>query len=937
LNGIMIHVHLFALFFIFLPHVQCFQQKPWVQRNIGAIELLEYDLTSPDLAYVSSREGVLAAIHVKTGKIRWRQLLPEGEKIDKMVVHKKKLVTLSAGRITRVWKLAEGDLAWEDGHYDRDFSHSKENLGNADIQLVTVDGLLCVLTLTVTGEIRLRVLKTANEMWDADHGEHHTTPARAITVDESSETIFTIAFPEDSQHMKITTFSLTTGTPTGSQNINLRHKVSMSSILFKDQYLVMLGAGDSPEVDVMLLDGGFSHRPIHFAQDLPSGESYSIMNLAGKAFAVRADSVTHIYEIQPKGDSLQLEELRVYKNIREATELMSLAVGAYLKKGSLYLCSVRQNFDGAEIEWYDVDADEAHKQMVPFYDHEKHGDVLRVFPHVSAKGTGRAIILSEDYALTFAKNGNEKPLWVREESLAMISDLKIIDFPIAFEGSGQTMADTFASFPVRLMHDIAYVRSTIGSFISEGFGAKTDPDIFGFRKLIVALASNGKIFGIDSLSGKILQKKFLPTLLDGCVPFQFFELDEFNPVFAIVSKCENRCKIIHFDMITEEISNEKDIESECKGVFRLPERTIGILDDSSKLSVIPEAKSSVVQDGVKHIVFHNVDYEEGKIVGHGVNPETMQVWPSWTVDFGPEETIIKVHQRDNPPKVADTLYRPGGTRAVMLKYLNPHMIVVITQVKEKPSDDESDFRGAWFDGINVYLIDTVTGAIIDHIVHQNAVQPVALVTYENRVVYSFWNREKQHNVVIGLSLWLKRSKDKTSTEGWSSYTVPKPEVLQKGWLFWASPITRLSVSESKFGFAGKTILASMESGQIYSIASRFVDPRQVDGDMKTADKEEGLMPYTQVIPFIHQQIVTQGNEVAGIRGIEVGFAKVESTSLVVAFGIDLFMSLMTPTPFDMLGDDFNKPLLLTIVAAVLVAIAASKYFANDAKLRRNWT
>jgi hypothetical protein len=389
-------------------------------------------------------------------------------------------------------------------------------------------------------------------------------------------------------------------------------------------------------------------------------------------------------------------------------------------------------------------------------------------------------------------------------------------------------------------------------------------------------------------------------------------------------------------MISETITNQNVLDSECKGVFRLPEHSIVVLDDNSQVSIVPEAKTSEVQKDLKHMVFHTVMYEEGKIQGFAVNPETMGVWPAWSVDFGPEESIIKVHERQDPPKVADTLYRPGGTRAVMLKYLNPHMIVVITQVKEQPSD-ESDFRGAWFDGINVYLIDTVTGAIIDHIVHQNAVQPVALVTYENRVVYSFWNREKQHNVVIGLSLWLKRSKDRTKAEGWSSYTVPKPEVLQKGWLFWASPITGLTVSESRFGFAGKTILASMASGQIYSIDSRHVDPRQVDGDLKAADKEEGLLPYTPNIPFIHPKIVTQGNEVARVRGIQVGFAKVESTSLVVAHGVDLFMSLMTPLPFDVLGEDFNKSMLLMIVVAVLAAIALSKWFANDAKLRRNWT
>ena len=44
---------------------------------------------------------------------------------------------------------------------------------NADIQLVEVHDSYCVLTMTVTGEIRLRGLQSAKPLWDVDHSDHH--------------------------------------------------------------------------------------------------------------------------------------------------------------------------------------------------------------------------------------------------------------------------------------------------------------------------------------------------------------------------------------------------------------------------------------------------------------------------------------------------------------------------------------------------------------------------------------------------------------------------------------------------------------------------------------------------------------------------------------------------------------------------------------------
>ena len=82
---------------------------------------------------------------------------------------------------------------------------------------------------------------------------------------------------------------------------------------------------------------------------------------------------------------------------------------------------------------------------------------------------------------------------------------------------------------------------------------------------------------------------------------------------------------------------------------------------------------------------------------------------------------------------------------------------------------------------------------------------------------------------------------------------------------------------------------------------------------------EGLVKYAPVIEFDPKWHLNHAREVLGIKNVITSPAVLESTSLVFAYGLDVFGTRLSPSfNFDMLGKDFNKFQMLATVAALAV-------------------
>ena len=66
-------------------------------------------------------------------------------------------------------------------------------------------------------------------------------------------------------------------------------------------------------------------------------------------------------------------------------------------------------------------------------------------------------------------------------------------------------------------------------------------------------------------------------------------------------------------------------------------------------------------------------------------------------------------------------------------------------------------------------------------------------------------------------------------------------------------------------------------------------------------------------------------------------ALLESTSLVFTYGLDLFLTRVSPSgTFDVLSENFNKVQLVLTIAALVVAIVVTKPMVQRKRLREKW-
>lgn len=86
-----------------------------------------------------------------------------------------------------------------------------------------------------------------------------------------------------------------------------------------------------------------------------------------------------------------------------------------------------------------------------------------------------------------------------------------------------------------------------------------------------------------------------------------------------------------------------------------------------------------------------------------------------------------------------------------------------------------------------------------------------------------------------------------------------------------------------------------------------------------------------------QSYVTHAHKVEGLRGIVTVSAKLESTALVFAHGVDLFFTRIAPSrTYDSLTEDFSYALLLITIVALIVAIFVTWILSERKELQEKW-
>ncbi|KAF8223089.1 DUF1620-domain-containing protein [Tricholoma matsutake] len=73
------------------------------------------------------------------------------------------------------------------------------------------------------------------------------------------------------------------------------------------------------------------------------------------------------------------------------------------------------------------------------------------------------------------------------------------------------------------------------------------------------------------------------------------------------------------------------------------------------------------------------------------------------------------------------------------------------------------------------------------------------------------------------------------------------------------------------------------------------------------EQEEFLVSYEPILAYDPRRVLSHNYEVANTQRIITAPALLQSTSLVFAYGLDMFLTRVAPSnTFDVLSEDFNK-------------------------------
>jgi hypothetical protein len=415
-------------------------------------------------------------------------------------------------------------------------------------------------------------------------------------------------------------------------------------------------------------------------------------------------------------------------------------------------------------------------------------------------------------------------------------------------------------------------------------------DTFGFHKLVVVATETGRLAALDvGARGKVMWN---------------VDLDRFAPDTKL-----QKPSLKAFSGYVEVR------DSNLKGSLFINSTTGGLLPSQSI-----EARP-FVSEGQELVSFA---LEDGILKGTlESQPTSDTVW-SFVPPSG--ERIIDFTARPLRDPVA-SIGNVLGDRRVLYKYLNPNLVLV-TAVSESGNS------------ASIYLLDSASGQLLHTMSHDDVdtSRPIPATISENWFSYSFTvastskASSRGHQLVVS-DLYESPLPDDRGPLGASSNSsvvqpsgssgdAAKPYVLSQSYQI-AAEISHMTVTQTRQGITSRELVVTIPSiNAIIGIPRQILDPRRPIGrDPTPQEQAEGLTKYHPMIPLDSKWHMTHKYEVLGVEDVITSESGIESTSLVFAYGHDIFGTRVAPSfAFDILGKGFNKIQMLLTVAALFVGV-----------------
>ncbi|KAI8454192.1 hypothetical protein BY996DRAFT_4582168 [Phakopsora pachyrhizi] len=342
-----------------------------------------------------------------------------------------------------------------------------------------------------------------------------------------------------------------------------------------------------------------------------------------------------------------------------------------------------------------------------------------------------------------------------------------------------------------------------------------------------------------------------------------------------------------------------------------PVKWLAISLEGNQLSQIPQVNITLFHENMKRTM--KLRLTDGKILKSSTH-ESQAHDQNLNSNIPFSKKLLASHDGDLGGSPARFL----GDRSAIFKYLNPNLSVFFIES---------------FGQQIIEVIDTNSGALIWAFKFRVQIEPKSLVVTltENWLVIVC--REPTNGLTRIHSVeWYMSARPDVMVDGSPVNITDCSKAFLAPFEVQAAGLTK-----SRLGVTSRALLAITDNSQIISIPRRLLDCRRPLSKPTQIEIEERLIPYDPVIYPDPKTIITGDRQTAKLENLYSFPTEFESTTAVIAVGLDLFATSIAPSrTFDMLGPQFNKAQLILTTSALLVAILLLRPIVKKRQLKQRW-
>ncbi|XP_012477342.1 uncharacterized protein LOC105792990 [Gossypium raimondii] len=950
----------------------------WHQQYIGKVKQAVFHThkTGRKRVVASTEQNIIATLDLRSGEIFWRHVLGPNDVVDGIdIALGKYVITLSSGgSILRAWNLPDGQMVWESSLHGP--KHSKSLLLTTNL-IIEKDNSLIVFS---NGRLNAVSCIDGEVLWKKDF-EEESLEVQQVIQPPGSDFIYVVGFAASSQ-FETYKINAKNGELLKHESTAFSGRFSGEVSLVSSETVAALDSTGSILLTISFHNGKISSQqtPVsNLLEDSP-GLAVIIHSSVTGIFAIKTDAATIFIRVIGEG---KLEVVEKTNHETVVSDALSISEG---QQAFALVQHAGSNIHLTVKPAHDWDSNLL-KESIKM--DQQRGFVHKVFINnyirTDRSHGFRALIVMEDHSLLLLQQG--AIVWSREDGLASIIDVTTSELPV--EKAGVSVAKVELNLFEWLKGHVLKLKGTLMLATPEDIAAiqymrlksseksKMTRDHNGFRKLLIALTRAGKLFALHTGDGRIVWSHLLQSLhkSESCrqpiglnlhqwqVPHHH-ALDE-NPSVLVVGRCGPSSDALGVLSLVDsytgkEFSSLRLVHSVAQ-VIPLPytdstEQRLHLLIDADKHAHLypktPEA-IDIFQSEFSNVYWYSVDDDNGIIKGYALKTkcsgnvadefcfDSRELW-SIVLPSESEKIITTATRKLN--EAVHTQAKLIADQDVMYKYISSNLLFVAT-VAPKASGEIGSVtpEESW---LVVYLIDTVTGRVLHRMTHHGSQGPVQAVLSENWVVYHYFNLRAHRYEMSVIEIYDQSRADNKDvwklvvgnhnlTSPVSSYS--RAEVITKSQsYFFTHSLKAIAVTLTVKGITSKQLLIGTIGDQVLALDKRFLDPRRSVNPTQ-AEREEGIIPLTDSLPIIPQSYITHSLRVEGLQSIITVAAKLESTTLVFAHGLDLFFTHYAPSrTYDSLTEDFSYALLLITIVALVAAIFVTWILSQRKELQDRW-